>query len=117
MYTDDNNTLQLSEMLFRKADKFCGPAGTWTIQNSLDNADASRPLTQDCPALLIDSPTGHYTNTGSGTHNSSLFAIVQQGRALEPAFIVPNGMSMHCHAHWKYTRSLQSTDTSLLGTL
>ena len=47
----------------------------------LDNADAGRPLAQDCPAPLIDSPTGDYTNTG--THSSSLWlsflAIVQQG--------------------------------------
>ena len=57
--------------LFRKADRFCGPASTWTIQNSLDNADAGRPLAQDCPAPPIDSPTGHYTNTG--THSSSLW--------------------------------------------
>ena len=43
------------------------------------------PLAQDCPAPLVDSPTGHYTNTG--THSSSLWlsflAIIQQGRALE----------------------------------
>ena len=56
-------------------------ASTWTVQNSLDNADAGRPLAQDCPAQLVDSPTGHYTNTGM--HSSSLWlfflAIVQQG--------------------------------------
>ena len=81
--------------LFHKADRFCGPASTWTVQNSLDNADAGRPLAQDCPA---DSPTGHYTNTG--THSSSLWlyflAIVQQGRALERAFVALNGTSTHC---------------------
>ena len=68
--------------LFRNTDS---PASTWTIQSSLDNADAGRPLAQDCPAPLIDSPTGHYTNTG--THSSSLWlsflAIVKQGRALD----------------------------------
>ena len=57
--------------LFRKADRFCGPASTWTVQNSLDNADAGRPLAQDCPVPLIDSLTGHYTNTGM--HSSSLW--------------------------------------------
>ena len=56
--------------LFRKADSFCCPASTWTVQNSLDNADAGRSLTQDYPAPLIDSPIGHYTNIG--THSSSL---------------------------------------------
>ena len=64
---------------------FCGPTSTWTVQNSLDNVDAGMPLAQDCPAPLVDSPTGHYTNTGS--HSSSLWlsflAIVQQRRALE----------------------------------
>ena len=71
--------------LFRKADRFCGPASTWTVQKSLDNVHVGRSLTQDCPASLIDSQTGHYTNTG--THSSSIWlsflAIVQQGRALE----------------------------------
>ena len=71
--------------LFRKTDRFRGPASTWSVQNSLDNADAGRTLAQDFPAPLVDSPTGDYTNTG--THSSSLwlsfFAIVQQGRALE----------------------------------
>ena len=37
----------------------------WTVENSLDNADAGRLLTQDCPTPLVDSPTGHYTNTGT----------------------------------------------------
>ena len=56
--------------LFRKADRFCGPASTWTVQNSLDNADAGRPFAQDCLAPLIDLPTGHCTNTGM--HSFSL---------------------------------------------
>ena len=50
----------------------------WTVQNLLDRADTGM-------APLVDSPTGHYTNTS--THSSSLWlsflAIVQQGRALE----------------------------------
>ena len=37
-------------------------------------------------------------------------ASVQQGRALECVFVVLNGMSMHCHAYWKYTRSLRGVD-------
>ena len=31
---------------------------------SLNNVDTGRPLAQDCLALLVDSPTGRYTNTG-----------------------------------------------------
>ena len=64
---------------------------------------------------MIDSPSGQFTNTG--THSSSLWlsllAIVQQGRALECAFVALNGMSTHCHAYQKYTRSLWSRDTPL----
>ena len=101
-----------------KRTNFCGPASTWTVQNSLNNADAGRPLAQDCPALLVDSPTGHYTNTG--THSSRLglpfLAIVQQGRALECAFVALSGTSTHCHSYWKYTGNLRSRDTSLLRT-
>ena len=74
---------------------------TWTVQNSLSNVDAGSPLTQDCPAPLIDSPTEHYTNTG--THSFSLWlsflAILQQGRALERTFVVLNNMSMHCYTY------------------
>ena len=62
-------------------------------ENSLDKANAGRPLTQSCPAPLIDSPTGRYTN--AGMHSSSLWlsflVIVQQGRALEHAFVALNG--------------------------
>ena len=104
--------------LFRKADRFCSPASTWTVQNSLDNADADRPLAQDCPALPINSPTGHNTNTVM--HSSSLWlsflAIIQRGRALERAFIALSSTSTHCHAYRKYTGSLRSRDTSLLRT-
>ena len=67
--------------LFRKADRFCGPASTWIVENSRDNANADRPLAQDYPTALVDSPTGHYTNTG--THSFSLWltflTIVQLG--------------------------------------
>ena len=38
-----------------KADRFVGPTSTWTVQNSIDVGYS----TQDCPALLIDSATGH----------------------------------------------------------
>ena len=58
-------------LLFRKTDRSCVPASTWTVQNLLHNADAGRHLAQDCPAPLIDSPNGQYTNTG--THSSSLW--------------------------------------------
>ena len=92
---------------------------TLQLRNSLDNADAGRPLAQDCPAPLIDSPTGHYINIGM--HSSSLWlsflGMVQQERALECAFVALNGTSTHCHTYRKYTGSLQSRDTSLLRTL
>jgi len=72
--------------LFRKAD--C----TWTVHNSLDNADAHLPLTQVCLPLLIDSTTGHYNSTGM--HSTSLWSAfhtsVQQGRALERTFVTLN---------------------------
>ena len=46
-----------------------------------------------CLTPLIDLPTGHYTNTGM--HSSSFWlsflVIIQQGRALERAFIAFNG--------------------------
>ena len=75
--------------LFRKVDRFCDSASTWTVQNSLDNADAGRPLAQDCPASLIDPPTGHCTNTA--THSFNLWlsfpSILQQGRAVERTFV------------------------------
>ena len=81
---------------------FWVPVIPWTAQNVLDNADTAMPLAQDCLALLNDSPTGHYTNTGM--HSSSLWlsflAIIQQGRALECVFVVLNGTSTHCHAYW-----------------
>ena len=74
-------------LLFHKADRFFGRSSTWTVQNSLDNADTGMPLTQDCPAPLIDSTTGHYNSTG--THSTSLWLVfltsIQQGRALECA--------------------------------
>ena len=80
-----HNTLQLSKVQTLhysvKRTDFAVLLIPGLYKNSLNNADAGRPLTQDCPAPLIDSPTGHYTNTG--THSSSLWlsflAIVQQG--------------------------------------
>ena len=90
-------------------------------------------LMHDCQALLIDSTTGQ--NSSTVMHSTSLWlaflasvqqggasvqqgrasvqqgrASVQQGRALECVFVVLNGMSMHCHAYWKYTRSLRGVD-------
>ena len=63
--------LKCGTLVFRKADKFFSPTSTRTVQNSLDNADACMPLMQDWPVPLIDSPTGHYNNTG--THSTSLW--------------------------------------------
>ena len=93
-------------LLFRKVDSFFGPSSTWTV------TDACRPLTQDCPPLLIESTTRHYNSTGM--HSTSFLIAfpvsVQQGRALERTSKALKGMSMHCHAHayGKYTGSLQS---------
>ena len=103
-------------LLFCKADKFFGPFSTWTVQNSLDNADTHLPLTQGCPPPLIDSTTGHYNSTGS--HSTSLWSAflvsIQQGRALERAFVALNSTGMYCHAYRKYTRSLRNTDASII---
>ena len=59
--------------LFRKVDTFFGSFSTWTVQNSLDNADAHLPLTQGCPPLLINSTTRHYNNS-TGIHSISLWS-------------------------------------------
>jgi len=62
---------------------------------------------------LIDSTTRHYNSTD--THSASLWLAfltsAQQGRALEHSFVVLNGVSTHCYAYWKYTRSLRTEDT------
>ena len=73
-------------------DRFFGPSSTWTVQSSLDNADAHMPFTQGCPSLLIDSPTGHYNSTGmySTSLGLAFLASVQKGRALESAFVALN---------------------------
>ena len=39
--------------LFRKVDKFFGPFGTWTVQNSLDNTDTYLALGSDQNGVLI----------------------------------------------------------------
>ena len=98
--------------LFRKADRFFGSFSTCTVQNSLDNADACLPLTQGCQPLLINSTTGHYNSTGMYSTGlwSAFLASVQQGRALEHAFVALNSTGTHCHAYWKYTGSLRNTD-------
>ena len=51
------NTLQLSEIrtprYSAKRTAFAVPlVPAWTVQNLVDNADAVRPLAQDCPAPL-----------------------------------------------------------------
>ena len=78
--------------LFYEVDSFCSPASTSSVQDSLNNVKAGRLLAQDCPAPLIDSPTGHHANTS--THSSSLWlsflVIVQQGRAMERGFVALN---------------------------
>ena len=87
--------------LFRKANGFYGPFSTWIVQNSLDNADVHLPLVQGCLPLLIDSTTQRYNSTC--THSTNLWSAfhtsVQQGRALERAFVALNSMGTHCHAY------------------
>ena len=64
------------------------------------------------------STTGHYNSIG--LHSSSLWSAfltsVQQGRALECAFVALNNTGMHYHAYRKYTGSLQNMDTSIIRT-
>ena len=67
------------------------------------------PLPQDYQALLMNS-TGHY-NIIAVVHivlRSLWLASVQQGRALECAFVILNGTGTvtHCYAYQKYTESL-----------
>ena len=106
-----------------------GPYSTWTVLNSLDNADACMPLTQDCPPSLIVSTTGHYNSTG--THNTSFWlpfpASVQQRRALECTSKVLKGieyaLSRPPEMYWKpperghlFTEdTLDGTNVSALG--
>ena len=51
-------------------------------------------------------------------HSTSLWSAfltsVQQGRALERAFVVLNTTGTHCRAHRKYTGSLRNTDAGRL---
>ena len=107
-----------SQKLFCKTNRFLVLLSTWTIQNSLDNADDCMPLMQGCPPPLNNSTTGHYNSTG--THSTSLWLAfltsIQQGRALEHAFLALNSVSMHCHAYQKYIGSLQNTDASIFRT-
>ena len=111
--------MQTDTSLFCKVDRFFGPSSARTVQNSLNNVGGSMPLAQDCPAPMIDSITGHYNSTG--THNTctslwlAFFDCEHQGRALDRAFVVLNGMSMHCHAYRKRTGGLRSRDTLYSG--
>ena len=65
------------------------------------------PLPQDYQALLMDS-TGHYNIIAVVriVLRSLWLASVQQGRALECAFVILNGTGTHCYAYQKYTESL-----------
>ena len=47
---------------------------------------------------------------------SAFLASIQEGRALECAFIALNSTGMHCHAYRKYTGSLRNTDGSIIQT-
>ena len=101
------NSPKRGHLTIRKADRFFAPSSTWTIQSSLDNVDTGIPLTQDCLAPLVDSPTGQYNSTG--THSTSLWLVfltsVQQGKGLERS------------AQWhKYTLPHLLAEASIVGT-
>ena len=87
--------------LFRKANRFFGSFSTWTVQNSLNNAVTHLPLTQGCLPLLINSTTEHYNSTGM--HSNCLWltflASIQEGRALELAFVMLSSIGMHCQPY------------------
>ena len=112
------NLWNADTQLFCKADKFFSPFSTWTVQNSLDNADAHLPLTQVCPPTLIDSTTEHFNTIGSHSSSpwSAFLASIQQGRALECSFVALNSTGMHCHTYRKFTGSLRNTDVSIIRT-
>ena len=88
--------------------KQTGSTSTWTVQNSLDNADTYMPLTQDYPLSLIDS-TGHCNSNDK--HSISLcfafLATVHQITVLD--FVVLNSTTMHCHIY--YQKPLYILDT------
>ena len=105
--------------LFRKVDRVAVPLvpGLYKIHSIMWTLSG---LAQDCPAPLVDSPVGHYTNTG--THSSiaagySFLLSYSKGELWNSAFIVLNGTITYCHAYRKYTENLRSRDTSLLRTL
>ena len=81
-------------LVYREAGRISVPIGTWSVQDSLNTADAHG---QDCPQPLINSTTGHYSSTC--THNTSLWlaflANLQQGRAWNKALNCTNN---HFHA-------------------
>ena len=70
MFVYNLNTLKCGNPVFCKADRFSSPISTWTVQNSLNNANACMPFMHDCLAPLIDPTTGLYTSTG--THSTGL---------------------------------------------
>ena len=56
----------------------------------------------------------------TGMHSTGLWSAfltsIQQGRALECAFVALNSTGIHCHAYRKYTRSLRNTGVSIIRT-
>ena len=70
MFVYNLNILKCGNPVFCKADRFSSPISTWTVQNSLNNANACMPFMHDCLAPLIDPTTGLYTSTG--THSTGL---------------------------------------------
>ena len=87
------------------------------VQNSPNIVKTGMALAQRCPAPLIYSTTGYYVGTcthTTGIRLASLTSVRQRAITLECAFVVLNGLSMHCHTYQKYSKSLQCKGTSLL---
>ena len=106
----------MDTLLFRKADRFFGSFSTCTVQNSLDNADTYLPLTQGCQPLLINSTTIALVCTVLASDHAAFPASVQQGRALDRAFVALNSTGTHCHTYRKYTGASEIRTASIIQT-
>ena len=87
------------------------------VQNSPNIVNTGMALAQRCPPPLIYSTTGYDVSTcthSTGIRLASLTSVRQRAIALECAFVLLNGLSMHCHTYQKYSKSLQCKGTSLL---
>ena len=85
--------------LFCKADLFFGSFRTWSVQDSVDSADAHLSLMQGCPHHWSVPTTEHYNSTG--TYSTSLLLAfltsLQQGRGFERGLVELNNASALPH--------------------